>query len=82
MHRVDNRTIKSRRTPARRKLRRKSDQEVILAATRDKQIIKDAINEWMDNKFSEFGKWSFYGFMAMCVGALGYLILYSNGWHK
>lgn len=37
-------------------------------------VMKQAIEEWMDRKFSEFGKWSFYGIVAASLGVLGFLI--------
>lgn len=37
-------------------------------------VMKQAIEEWMDRKFAEFGKWSFYGIVAAGLGVLGFLI--------
>ena len=47
-----------------------------------KEALKSAIKEWMNERFSEFGKWSLGGIMAGALGLLAYLILLSNGWHK
>lgn len=47
-----------------------------------KRIIKEAIDEWLDKKFSEFGKWSAYGLLAAIVAVALYMTLVMNGWHK
>jgi hypothetical protein len=47
-----------------------------------KRVFKEALKEWLDEKFREFGKWSFFGFMAAAFSALTYLILTANGWHR
>jgi hypothetical protein len=56
--------------------RRKSD------LTRDefKAAMKDALKEWLDGKFAEFGRWSLGAFLALVVGALALFILHENGW--
>ena len=35
-----------------------------------KQIIKEAFKEWLDEKFSEFGKWTLKSLAAIIFGAL------------
>lgn len=47
-----------------------------------KEILKQALKEWMDERFAAFGRWTFYGFLVAAWGALAYLILYSEGWKK
>lgn len=47
-----------------------------------KRIIKEAIREWLDEQFSKFGRWSFYGILAFATTAILYLTLIANGWHK
>lgn len=47
-----------------------------------KRIIKEALREWLDEKFMAFGKWSMASFAAMALAALVYFILWVNGWHK
>jgi uncharacterized membrane protein YozB (DUF420 family) len=47
-----------------------------------KQAMKEAMREWMDDKFKEFGRWTFFGFMTALFGAAIYFMLYVNGWHK
>jgi hypothetical protein len=39
-----------------------------------RDAVKEAIEQWMDKKFSEFGRWSFYGIVAAALGVLGFLI--------
>ncbi len=47
-----------------------------------KEAVKDALKEWLDEKFSEFGKWSLRGLIAAAVAGITYLFLISEGWHK
>ena len=47
-----------------------------------KEIVKEAISEWLDDKFKLLGRWKVGGFIASTVALLGYLILWTNGWHK
>jgi len=60
-------------------------QEEIRAAIRDEQIkraLKEAMREWLDDKFAAFGKWSLASLGAAGLFALVYFILSLNGWHK
>lgn len=47
-----------------------------------KDIVKEAINEWLDDKYKMLGKWTIGGLLATIVGLVGYIFLWSNGWHK
>lgn len=47
-----------------------------------KQAMKEAIREFLDEKFSQFGKWSMAAFAALAVAALTYFILWANGYHR
>jgi hypothetical protein len=47
-----------------------------------KRALKEALKEWMDEKFIAFGKWSAAAVAAMAVAALTYFILWVNGWAK
>jgi hypothetical protein len=47
-----------------------------------KRIIKEALKEWMDDRFADFGRWSFGAIMAAVFAALTYFMLWANGWHK
>ena len=45
-----------------------------------KEAIKEALSEWLDDKFSEFGKWSLKGMVAFALVGLVYLWAASHGW--
>ena len=47
-----------------------------------KQAMKDGIKDWMNERFTEFGKWSLGGILAAALGVLGWLLIVSTGWHK
>ncbi len=47
-----------------------------------KAAMKKAIKEWLDEKFAEFGWFSFKMLGAAALAALTYFILSQNGWHK
>ncbi len=47
-----------------------------------KKVYQEALQEWLDKKFAEFGKWTLRSFLAALFSALIYFILYMNGWHK
>lgn len=45
-----------------------------------KEIIKEALKEWLDEKFSTFGRWSFYTVGGIVLAALFYFVMVINGW--
>lgn len=47
-----------------------------------KEAVKEALKEWLDDKFTAFGKWSFHGLLAMAFAGVVYVFMISNGWHK
>ena len=47
-----------------------------------KKAIKEAINEWLNEKFAEFGRWTFYGMAAAAFAGAVYLALRGQGWSK
>ena len=59
--------------PARKYDRRKTDQH-------NKEIIQEALSEWLDSKLSQFGLWSIYGIAAFLLAGITYMIFWSNGW--
>ncbi|HEX3643027.1 MAG TPA: hypothetical protein VHV10_17215 [Ktedonobacteraceae bacterium] len=46
----------------------------------DKQVVKEALKEWLDEKFMEFGKWTISGIAALVLAAIAYMILITHGW--
>jgi hypothetical protein len=47
-----------------------------------KAAVKEALREWLDEKYSTFGKWSIHGLLAMALAGAVYIFMISNGWHK
>jgi len=45
-----------------------------------KEAVKEGLQEWLDKKFMEFGKWSFKGIAAMALVGLVYIWAASHGW--
>lgn len=56
---------------------RKDDE---LTADEVKLAMKDAIKEWLDERFAEFGRWTMNAILAALFAALIYFIAYQNGW--
>lgn len=42
---------------------------------RVKSALKEALKEWMDDKYAEFGKWSFHAILAGALAALAYYLV-------
>jgi|HubBroStandDraft_1064217.scaffolds.fasta_scaffold687816_2 hypothetical protein len=47
-----------------------------------KEAVKEAIKEWMDDKFSTFGKWTITTAGVVLFGWVIYGLLVLNGWHR
>ena len=47
-----------------------------------KEIIKNALKEWLDEQFAIFGKWTLTGLSAAALTGLVYLALVSAGLHR
>lgn len=45
-----------------------------------KELLKQALKEWLDGKFAAFGRWSFYSISSAAFTALMYFILSMSGW--
>lgn len=46
-----------------------------------KALIKEAIGEWLDAKYSQVGKWTVHGFAALCISAIAIYLL-THGYVK
>jgi hypothetical protein len=46
-----------------------------------KELIKEALHEWLDEQYSAFGKWSLHGLLAAIVVAAAGWALLSHGGH-
>lgn len=47
-----------------------------------KEALKEAIHEWMNEQFATFGRWTFYGLLAAAFAGCVYLALKGQGWNK
>jgi hypothetical protein len=47
-----------------------------------KDIVKEAINEWLNDKYRDVGKWTMHGILAATLAALAYAYLLELGWRK
>lgn len=47
-----------------------------------KEAMKEAITEWLDQKFMLVGKFTVNGFLAAALAALVYAILIHQGWKQ
>lgn len=47
-----------------------------------KAVIKEALKEWLDEKFAAFGKWSLVMLASTVLVAFLYFVLWVQGWHK
>ena len=45
-----------------------------------RQVFKEAINEWMSERFKEFGKWSVKSIGVAALGVLAYFVFVIKGW--
>ncbi len=47
-----------------------------------KQALKEGVDEWLEAKFAQFGKWTLGGLAAAGLAGLVYLALHGIGWIK
>lgn len=47
-----------------------------------KRLFKEALKEWLDEKYLELGRWSLMAFFAGLVAAACYFMIWANGWKK
>lgn len=51
----------------------------VLSKDEMKAVFKEALKEWMDDKFTDFGKWSAASVAVAALGALIYFIFWVEG---
>jgi hypothetical protein len=47
-----------------------------------KSAVKEALKEWLDEKFSTFGKWAAASLAALVLAAFVLFVLWANGWKQ
>ncbi|NMM21858.1 MAG: hypothetical protein HHJ15_18215 [Rhodoferax sp.] len=47
-----------------------------------KDVVKEALREWLDDAFATFGRWTFMGLLAAAFAGAVYLALKGQGWSK
>lgn len=47
-----------------------------------KDAVKEALKEWLDEAFATFGRWTFMGLLAAAFTGAVYLALKGQGWPK
>lgn len=57
------------------------DDEKLASRDDQKEIVKEALKEWLDDKWAAFGKWTAKGLATMAFSALAYWYLSTHGWH-
>jgi hypothetical protein len=61
--------------------RREERRERILQQREDtKDAMREAMKEWLDEKFATFGKWTLTGIAATGLVLLAYAFLAAHGW--
>lgn len=53
-----------------------------LTPNEQKEVIKQALKEWLNEQFAAFGRWSLFGILSMAFSVLVYFWLAEHGWHK
>ena len=53
-----------------------------MGAEEIKKAIKDAVTEWLNEKFATFGRWSAYSLAALGLASFIKFILMIEGWKK
>lgn len=48
----------------------------------DKEIVKEALQEWLDKQFAAFGKWTLAGLISTALAGAVYLWFAAHGWAK
>lgn len=56
--------------------------ERALKTTIPKDVVKEALKEWLDEKFMLVGKWTVTSALALLMAALVYFVLTYHGWKQ
>ena len=54
----------------------------ILDDVETKRLFKEALTEWLDRQYAEFGRWSFRALLVAVFGALIVFVMWSQGYHR
>ena len=57
----------------------KEDSRLQLTKSEQKEVVKEAIQEWLDIQFIKFGKYTMVGAVSMAFAMLLYLYLAAHG---
>lgn len=57
------------------------DEDEEKARDSQKELVKEALKEWLNDQWAAFGKWTAKGIAAMAFSALAYWWLSTHGWH-
>lgn len=57
----------------------KDESQLQLTKAEQKEVVKEAIQEWLDLQFVKFGKYSMVGAVSMAFAMLLYLYLAAHG---
>ena len=53
---------------------------MVMEKSEAKEAVKEAITEWMNEKFLTFGKWSMMGIFSMAFAVIVYVFMFTTGW--
>lgn len=53
---------------------------LLLKETQTKTIMKEAVNEWLEDKFATVGKWTLSGIVALALALLVYALIDYAHW--
>jgi hypothetical protein len=56
--------------------------EVLMSEQDQKEVLKEALREWLDDKFTVLGKWTARALAAAVFAAIVYFLLWANGLSK
>ena len=64
-------------------MERRKNMPLVEDDDKKKEIVKEAIDEWLDKQFAMFGRWSFYGLLSLILCGMAYFsFVYIHGLTK